>query len=225
MNPVLRRLARLMWGLFLFALGIAITLNAQIGYAPWDTFHVGLSTTIGISIGTASISVGLVIMLLTVSLREKIGLGTILNMFAIGSFLDLILALNILPVAPNLPLGIAMLILGLIIISFGSYFYMDSGFGAGPRDSLMVALTRKTRLPIGVCRAGIEGFALFLGWRLGGMVGVGTILSVFLTGFFVQWTFKLMKFDATQVQHETLGETVRALMSQGTEEKEGRRLP
>ena len=100
-----------------------------------------------------------------------------------------------------------MLVAGLLVISFATYFYIASGFGAGPRDSLMVALTRKSGLPIGLCRVVIEGLALFCGWRLGGMVGLGTILSALLAGVFVQFTFQLLRFDATGVQHETLLDT------------------
>jgi uncharacterized membrane protein YczE len=202
---------RLLWGLFLFSLGIALTLNAQIGYAPWDVFHAGLASTLGISIGTASVSVGLVIIILTVLLREKVGLGSLGNMVLVGVQLDLILGLQVLPVADNLVLGIGMLIAGLFIIALASYYYIGSGFGAGPRDSLMVAVTRITGLPVGLCRGAIELAALLCGWWLGGMVGIGTVISAFLTGPIVQLTFKLLKFDVTQVQHETLGETYKAL--------------
>lgn len=203
------RLTRLIFGLFLYALGIVLCINANIGYAPWEVFHVGLAKTLGLSIGTISISVGLILVALVALLKEKIGMGMILNMLLIGVFLDLIMALNVLPVANHLAVGCAMLIAGLIIIAFGSYFYIGSAFGAGPRDSLMVALTRLTKLPVGVCRFGIEFIVLAGGWLLGGMVGVGTIISVVLIGFCIQYTFKLMKFDPTKVKHEMLAETFR----------------
>ena len=211
MKSFFMRLVRLIWGLFLYALGIALTLNAQIGYAPWDTFHVGIAKTVGISIGTASITVGLIIIVVTLLLKEKIGLGSLLNMLLIGLFLDLILGLNILPIANHVLVGVVMLTIGLFVISLGSYFYIGSAFGAGPRDSLMVVLTRKTGLPIGLCRGIIELAALLCGWKLGGMVGIGTALSALLIGFCVQFTFRLLKFDATQVQHQTLADTYRSL--------------
>lgn len=205
------RLARLILGLFLYALGITLTLNAQIGYLPWDVLHSGISKTIGISIGTASITIGIVIIILTLLLKEKIGLGSLLNMLIVGLFLDLILGLNFLPEAHTLLLGVSMLILGLFVISVASYFYIGSAFGAGPRDSLMIALTRRTGLPVGLCRGTIELGALLCGWKLGGMVGIGTIMSAFLIGFCVQLTFKLLKFDVTKVQHETLADTFKSL--------------
>lgn len=205
------RLLRLIWGLFLYALGIVFTLNAHIGYAPWEVFHVGFAKTAGISIGNASIITGVVIGIIVLLLGEKLGLGTVLNMVLIGMFLDLILRLDIIPVANHFVWGIIMLVAGLFIIALASYFYIGSAFGAGPRDSLMIALTRKTKLPIGVCRGMIELLAVFVGWRLGGMLGIGTIISAFLIGFCVQATFKLLKFDSTAIKHETLDRTFKML--------------
>lgn len=207
------RLLRLIWGLFLYALGIVVTLSAHIGYAPWEVFHVGFSKTVGISIGTASIMTGVVIGIIAILLGEKLGLGTILNMVLIGVFLDMILRFNIIPVANNLAIGILIMIVGLFIIAIASYFYIGSAFGAGPRDSLMVALTRKLGLPLGVCRGIIEILAVLAGWKLGGMVGIGTIISAFVIGFCIQTTFKVFKFDATKIKHETLDQTYKMLFN------------
>lgn len=207
------RLLRLIWGLFLYALGIVFTINAHIGYAPWDALHVGLGKTIGISIGTTSIIVGVVIGIITVLFGEKLGLGTILNMVLIGIFIDMIIKTHIIPVLNNLPLGIMMLIIGLFIISLASYFYIGAAFGAGPRDALMVALTRKTGVPIGICRGAIELIAALVGWRLGGMIGIGTIISALVIGLCVDITFKLLKFDATGVKHESFNLTYKMLFS------------
>lgn len=205
------RLLRLVLGLFLYALGIVITMNAHIGYAPWDVFHVGFAKTIGINIGTASIIIGVMIGIITLLFGEKLGLGTILNMVLIGVFLDMLLGFQIIPVANNFVFGIIMVIVGLFIIALASYFYIGSAFGAGPRDSLMVVLTRKTGLSVGVCRGSIELLAVLAGWMLGGMIGIGTILSAFVIGFCVQITFRLLKFDPAAIQHETLDRTYKIL--------------
>ena len=211
------RLLFLVGGLFLYALGIIFTLNANIGYAPWEVFHVGLAKTAGISIGTASIITGLIIGIIAVLLGEKLGFATILNMVLIGVFLDMIIKFNIIPVANDVVTGIIMLIAGLFIISIATYFYIGSAFGAGPRDSLMVALTRKSGLSVGVCRGIIELLAVFIGWKLGGMIGVGTIISALAIGFCVQTTFMFLKFDATAVQHETLDQTFKMFFSKNKE--------
>ncbi len=208
MTPYLTRFIKLIFGLFLYALGIVFAIQANIGYAPWEVFHVGLSQTLGISIGTASIAIGALIVGLVMLLGEKIGIGTILNMFLIGIFLDWILLLDWIPGAANFPIGVAMLILGLFTIALGSYYYIDSAFGAGPRDSLMVALTRMTKLPVGLCRSGVEITVVLIGWKLGGMVGIGTVVAAFGIGFCVQTTFRALKFDTTAIQHETLGQTL-----------------
>lgn len=210
------RLLRLLFGLFLYALGIVITLKASIGYAPWEVFHVGLAKTTGISIGNASIAAGLVIGTAAVLLGEKLGLGTILNMILIGIFLDIILGLNLIPASSGFLVGIPMLIAGLFVISLASYFYIGSGFGAGPRDSLMVALTRRTKLPVGFCRGTIEVLAVLAGWKLGGMVGIGTVISAFAIGFCIQTTFRLLRFDATSVRHETLDATIKNICCTST---------
>lgn len=206
------RILRLIWGLILYAIGIVITINANIGYAPWDTFHIGLTKITGLSIGTISILVGIIIGIIVILLGEKLGLGTILNMVLIGVFIDLLLATKLIPVNHNFMLGLAMVVVGLFIIAFGSYYYISSGFGAGPRDSLMVSLNRRTGLSIGVCRGTIELLAVFVGWRLGGMIGVGTILSAFMIGFCIQLTFKLLRFEPSHIKHETLKQTYELLL-------------
>ena len=207
------RLLRLLFGLFLYALGIVITLKAHVGYAPWDVLHVGLAKTTGMTIGLASILVGILIVGVTFFLGEKIGLGTVLNMILIGVFLDLILKLNLIPLMDNFFWGVMMLIVGLLVISLATYFYIGSGFGAGPRDSLMVALSRITKLPIGVCRGSIEVIAVVIGWKLGGMVGIGTVIAAVAIGFCIQITFRVLHFDAKKVHHQTVAETYRGIFA------------
>ena len=194
-------------GLFLFALGKVFIINAQIGYIPWDVLAVGLAKTIGLSIGNIIIMMSVFIVMLIFLLGEKIGLGTFLNMILVGIYLDLIMFVNIVPKIDNVILGIIMVITGLFLIALGSYFYISSGFGAGPSDSLMVAFTRKTGLPIGLCRAIIEILVVTTGWMLGGMVGIGTVLAVLGIGFCIQLVFTLFHFNATKIKHETLNDT------------------
>jgi uncharacterized membrane protein YczE len=99
----------------------------------------------------------------------------------------------------------------MFVISLGSYFYIKSGYGAGPRDSLMVALRRMTRLPVGLCRVLVEGSAVLAGWILGGPVGAGTVFAAFGIGVCIQITFSALRFEAASVRHETLSDTWRDL--------------
>ena len=151
-----------------------------------------------------SVLVGVLLVFVTLLLGETIGLGTLLNMVLIGFFLDMILNLELIPAANHFISGIGMLLIGLMIISLASYFYIGAALGAGPRDSLMVALARKTGLSIGFCRGAIEVMAVVIGWKLGGMVGIGTVLAAVLIGFCVQFTFWVLKFDAKKVEHQSL---------------------
>ena len=205
------RLLKMIIGLMLFALGVVCTIKANIGYAPWDVFHVGLANTFGFSIGFASIIVGLTIGIIVMLLGEKIGLGLVSNMILVGIFIDLLLFIDLIQTPENLIVSILMLITGLFIISIGTCFYIGSALGAGPRDSLMVALKRRIKIPVGVCRSIIELLATVVGWTLGGMVGIGTVISVIGIGFCIQITFKILRFDVTSIKHESLFDTLKSL--------------
>ena len=209
MKTLIFRLTKMLFGLFLYALGIVLAINANIGYGPWEVFHVGLANQTGLSIGVASIAAGIVIVVIVTLCKEKLGLGTIASMILTGVFIDLIILTGIIPKISNMLLGILMLVAGLFIISLGSYFYMKSAFGVGPRDNLMVVLNRKTKLPIGVCRGMVELTVTLIGWLLGGMVGVGTIIFGFTIGFCVQIVFAAFRFDPTAVEHESLRQTIK----------------
>ena len=201
------RILILLFGSFLFALGVVLTIKANIGFAPWEVFHVGLALATGMSIGFASIVAGVVIVVIVSVCGETIGFGTVFSMVMTGVFVDLIIITDTIPLAENLTIGIAILIAGLFIISAGSYFYIRSAFGVGPRDNLMVVLNRKTKLPIGVCRSIVELAVTFAGWLLGGMVGIGTVISVIAIGLCIQITFAIFKFDVAAVEHETFKQT------------------
>lgn len=216
MTQFIQRIIKLLFGLFLCALGISMTITAKVGYMPWEAFHGGIATTFGLAIGTASIYVGLAIGILSMILGEKIGLGTICNMVLIGLMTNVILDAKILPHSEHFLIGIMILLIGIEIMALGSYFYIASGFGAGPRDSLMVAVTRITRLPVGICRSSIEITVVLIGWRLGGLIGLGTIISAISIGIFIHTTYRLLKFDPTTIKHENLQDTFFQLFPQSS---------
>ncbi|WP_312812641.1 hypothetical protein [Sedimentibacter sp.] len=209
MKNYLKRSMKLLFGLFLYAIGLQLSVHANIGLAPWDAFSIGVSYITGITYGNVSILTGIVIIIVVAGfLKEKIGLGTILNTILIGVFFDLIQSINLIPFMTNFFSGILMLLSGQVIVSLATYFYISSGMGSGPRDTLMVALIKLfPKVPIGVIRGSIEGTVLIVGFLLGAKVGIGTVIAVFGIGFMLQITFKLLKFDIKTVVHENIFET------------------
>jgi uncharacterized protein len=208
MKKVLLKLARLMFGFFLYGLGISLTINADLGLAPWGVFHQGLSNQLGITFGNAIIITGATIVILDLFLKERVGWGTIGNVYFIGTFIDLIEKANFLPTPENIIARFLMVILGMATISMATFLYLGSQLGSGPRDGLMVALTKKTNKQVGIIRTAIETSALFLGFLMGGKVGWGTLLMSLGLGYFVQTTFKIFKFDVKQVVHRYVDQDI-----------------
>lgn len=208
MKRVLYLLIRLFAGFILYGLGIVVMLNAKIGVSPWDVLHQGLSFKSEITMGQASIMVGLVIVILDAALGEGVGWGTVLNMIFIGVFLDIIKSMNIVPVADNLFMGIVMMIIGIIISAIATVLYLGAGLGSGPRDGLMLALNKKFSKPVGAIRMCIELTVLVCGWILGGSVGLGTIISAFGLGYAIQIGFKICKINSKEIKHRIIRDDI-----------------
>lgn len=209
------RLVRLIFGLFLFALGSFLTIQANIGLASWEAFSMGIANITGQTYGNILIISGVVILGVDVLLKEKVGFGTILNTILIGVFVDMIQAFEIIPQMHGFLSGVVMLLLGQVSICIGSFFYIGASLGCGPRDALMVALGKRLpNVPIGIVRGCIEGAVLLIGWLLGAKVGIGTVISVFGISFILETTFKLLHFDVTNVEHESVVETVKAIKTE-----------
>lgn len=179
-----RRLIQLFAGLTLYGASMALMLRAVLGLDPWDVFHQGLSTHVGLSFGMLVNVVGAVVLLLWIPLRQKPGIGTIANIFTLGTTVDL--TLRVLPEIEGLPLRIAALVAGVVLNGIAGAMYIGAGLGPGPRDGLMTGLCKRTGWSIRVVRTGIEFTALAVGWLLGGTVGVGTVLYAVAIGPLVQ---------------------------------------
>lgn len=210
-QPFSWRLIRMSAGFFVFALGIVMTINANIGLAPWDVFHQGLSKVMGITFGQAGILVGAVIVVIDYAAGERIGWGTLGNMLMIGLFIDLIMLNGWVPEQQVFMWGIFQMMAGIFIIGIGSYLYISVGLGCGPRDGLMVALLKKTGRSVRLVRGIIESGALLCGWLLGGTVGLGTVIMALVAGPVIQWSFALLRFDVKAVEHEYMDHYLRTL--------------
>lgn len=176
-RELVRRVPRCVAGLFCFALGIALFFHSKLGTGPWDVLHGGLSKISGLPVGLIINIVGLIVLPLWIPLKVRIGLGTVLNALLIGVFLDIIKPRMHDASAPWLQLVLA--VLGVVIIGVGSGLYIGAGLGAGPRDGIMVGLSR-LGLSVRAARTLVEAVTLFVGWLLGGKMGLGTI--IFLVG-------------------------------------------
>ena len=179
-----RRLVRCLIGLAIFAIGISLQMNANIGAPPWDVFHQGVAKQTDISIGKIIVITGFTLLLLWIPLRQKPGLGTILNALEIGLIADV--ALEIIPEPNNIFIRIAMVIVGIITVAIGTGLYIGSALGPGPRDGLMTGLAKRG-IPIRVGRTAVEVTVLIIGYALGGQVGVATFAFAFGVGPLVQF--------------------------------------
>lgn len=173
-------------GLIVLALGFTMVIKAdRLGIGPWDVLNVGLFNNFGLTIGTWAILVGLAVIVSTVVFTRKIPqIGTFLNMLLVGVFIDVFNWM--IPEIETLAGQSAMFVIGLVIAGYGVGIYVAPRIGAGPRDSLMLLLVEKTGLSISVIRTTMEVSVAFIGWLLGGPVGIGTIAVAVFTGKIVQ---------------------------------------
>ena len=181
---LVRRSVQLLVGLAAFGVAVALMVRAHIGLAPWDVLGQGLALRTGISFGLVLNLVGLVVLLAWIPLRQRPGVGTVLNVLLIGPAADLTLWL--VPEPEALPARIALFAAGLTLLAVATGLYLGARLGPGPRDGLMTGLHARTGWPVWTVRTGIEVSALGLGWLLGGDVGLGTLAFALLIGPMVQ---------------------------------------
>lgn len=206
MKKELFRYVKLYLGLFICAMGAITVLNSNMGLPPWDVLHQGISKVAGITIGQASIGIGVLIVLLDVFLGQPIGIGSIINFIFVGIFMDLIVYLNFIPKTTTFFGQIVELLIGIFFYTYGTFLYMIQGMGCGPRDGFMQILTTKLNKPVSLIKNSIELIALTLGWFLGGKLGVGTVATAIVMGFLLEMMLKMSKIDIKKLRHRSLKE-------------------
>lgn len=179
-----RRLVQMMIGLTGFGLSLAMLLRSGLGGAPWDVFHAALAERLGATVGSMSIAVSFVLLLLWIPLRERLGIGTVANAIWVGVSIDL--GMLILPEASSLPVAIALMLLGVVVNGISGAVYIGAQLGAGARDGLMTALSRVLSRPVGPVRIVLEVIVLVTGWLLGGPLGLGTVVYAIALGPVIQ---------------------------------------
>lgn len=189
------RLIIVICGLFFYATGIVCMYRSDLGLDPWDVLHQGISRHTFLSFGTATIVVGVCIVLFSLLLKVYPGVGSLLNMVLVGAFADWQLRTNWLPDLSAAPLVLRLLvhIAGVFIIGMGTALYIAPHMGAGPRDGLMLRLHVLTKVRIAIVRVSIECSVLIIGFFLGGTVGIGTLIFALGVGPAVEASFSVVK--------------------------------
>ena len=197
-----RRLVQLFAGLVLYGLSLALMVRAGLGLDPWDVLHQGLSRRLDWTLGTATIVVGALVLLLWVPLRQRPGVGTVSNVVVIGVAVDVSLAL--LPEVAPLAARAGLLVLGIGLNAVASAAYIGAGLGPGPRDGLMTGLVRRTGGTVRRVRTSIEVAVLAAGWSLGGDVGLGTVAYALAIGPLVHPLLPLLTVPTAPPRPDTL---------------------
>lgn len=189
-NTFIRDFIRIEIGFLLFGLAIILMIQGNLGTSAWAVLEVALAYKLGISIGTMTVLMGFTVLSGALIMREKIGWGTLGNILSIGPWEDF--WLSIIPsIKDNLLLQIGMLLFAIFLMGLASAIYIGVDAGAGPRDSMMLAVKRTTGISLRLARAVIEITVVTLGFLLGGPAGIGTLVFAILVGPSVQWGFKL----------------------------------
>lgn len=196
-----RRWVQLLLGLFLYGIAISVMIRAAVGLSPWDVLAQGISIHTGIPFGFVTNIVGGIVLLLWIPIRQRLGVGTVLNALLIGPSAEV--GLWLIPEQTELWVRIPMFAAGLLLLAIATGLYIGARFGPGPRDGLMTGIHRKFGVRIWIVRTSIEVFVLIIGWILGGNVGFGTLAFALLIGPLVHLTMPILLVPAALTQPES----------------------
>ena len=180
LKPKISTFFYLCFGLTLFGLGEGLLIVSTAGASPWSVFAQGIYLNFGLSIGIVTILISVVVLILWLPLKQKPGIGTILNALIVGFMIDI--CIKFVPTPENYFSQLFLAFLAVLTVGVGGGIYLVANLGAGPRDGLMIGLQKKTNLPIAAVRAILEITVMSIGWYLGGTVGLGTLLFAFGIG-------------------------------------------
>ena len=205
MKLLLKRIIRVVLGLFIFAFGTYLTIVADIGLAPWDSLAMGLSGKTSLSYGTWMTITAVIILFVDILMKEPIGIGTVIDALVVGPFVDFFMAVIPLPYSQHWYTGAVVMFCGFLIMSLGMFFCMGAGLSCGPRDSLLVGLGKRLpKLKIGLVQIIMLIAVALFAFLLGGPIGIGTIEGMLLMGVALQIVFGILKFEPRNVEHEDI---------------------
>ena len=197
-------------GLFLYSFGVYLTIQAAIGVAPWELLALGIAGRTGLLYGDVALGISIVLLAVDLLMKEKLGIGSVLDALICGKAVDLFGWLELVPRQDNLVCSIVMLVVSLFIMAAGQWIYMLVGLCCGPRDAFTVAVGKRLRRwPIGLVQNGILAVVLVAGWLLGGPIGIGTLISVLGMGVAMQLVFRWVNFEPRDVVHQGFLESIK----------------
>ena len=212
-DAICRQWIQIAAGLLVFALGVHLTIYANIGLTPWDCLGMGISFHTPMSYGISMTMVAITVLCIDLLLGERVGYGTVIDALLTGNFVQMFNDLNPLPENHSLLLGISVMLAGFVFMALGMCVYMRAGQCCGPRDALLVGIGRRLpRVPIGYVQIAMWAAVLLAGWLLGGPVGIGTLISIVGAGAVMQAVYNAIHFEPRDVRHRGFAEVTRALI-------------
>lgn len=209
---VLSEWIKIVGGLIVFALGVHLTIYANIGLAPWDCLGMGIAKHTPFNYGISMTIMAVTILVIDLLLKEKIGFGTIMDALLTGNFVQAYNSLNPFPENKSILLGICIMLVGFVFMAIGMWIYMRAEQCCGPRDSLLVGLgKRMPKIPIGIVEVILWAVVLLIGFLLGGPVGIGTLISTFGAGLVMQLVYNIIKFEPRKLIHRDVLTVIREL--------------
>ncbi len=209
---IVKEWCQIVAGLIVFAFGVHLTIYANIGLAPWDCLGMGIARHTVLNFGLSMTVMALVIVVIDLLMKERIGFGTLIDALLTGNLVQLYNTVNPLPENHNLWLGILIMAAGFVFMALGMWIYMRAAQCCGPRDSLLVGLgKRMPKVPIGIVEIILWSGVFVAGWLLGGPIGIGTLIGAFGAGAVMHVVYTLIGFEPRDIRHRDVTEVVREL--------------
>lgn len=212
-RETIKKIIKTAFGLFVFAFGEYITIQGNVGLTPWDALSMGISNYVPLSFGQVHVTSALIIIVIDLLLKEKIGIGTILDALLVGTFVDMFTAILPFNGVTNKFVGLVLLILGMLVMAIGQLIYMAGGLSCGPRDSLLIAVGKRLpKVPIGYVDIMMKIVLVIVSKIIGGPIGFGTLVAMFGLGSAMQVVFTISKFEPRNVVHENFIDSIKKLV-------------
>ncbi len=212
-KTIIRQWIQVAFGLFVFSFGIHLEIFADIGLAPWDCFAMGMSYHTPFNYGTCVTIIAVIILIIDLLMKERIGYGTIMDAFLCGPYIQFFNDHDPLPKEHSTLMGVVIMLIGFVFVSIGMWIYMSGCQCCGPRDAFFVGVGKRLpKVPIGVVQILVQVVVLAIGYLLGGPVGIGTIIATFGIGTAMQIIYSIIKFEPRDLVHRDVIEVTRCFL-------------